>query len=215
MGWFRERFQTEFVITGKPQRDVIWEYPLDAVREALINAICHRDYKVNTNIQVRLYDDRLEIWNPGGLPTGLTAEDLLREHDSLPRNRLLADCLFYCGLIENWGSGTTRMASSLADANFPLPEFQVYSSNKFRVIFRKSLSDDHLNNLGLGSRQMQLLFLLKSGQQSITNEQYQTEFAVSKSTASRELRELVQKNILLKYGKTGKGTYYKLPLAFT
>jgi ATP-dependent DNA helicase RecG len=116
MIWFRERLQTEFVITGAPQREVVWEYPLEAVREAVVNAVCHRDYRSNTNAQIRLYDDHLELWNPGELPASLTADDLLRDHDSVPRNRLLADCLFYCGLIENWGSGTMRMAEALTVA---------------------------------------------------------------------------------------------------
>jgi len=59
-----------------------WEYPLDAVREAVANAICHRDYKNDAHIQIRLYENRLEFWNPGGLPPGLNVTDLLTEHQS-------------------------------------------------------------------------------------------------------------------------------------
>lgn len=73
MNWFHERFQTKFAITGKPQRDTIWEYPLEAVREAIVNAVCHRDYASPVNIQVRLYNDRLTIWNPGELSFPLTS----------------------------------------------------------------------------------------------------------------------------------------------
>lgn len=211
MSWFRERFTTEFVITGKPQRDVKWEYPLDAVREAVVNAICHRDYRINTNIQVRLYDDRLEIWNPGGLPPALTSDDLLREHDSLPRNRLLADCLFYCGLIENWGSGTTRMASALVKSGLPPPEFDSENSNRLRVIMRRDiLTEEYLLKLGLQDKQIQTVLLLKSRWTSITNEQYQNEFSVSKRKASKDLSDLVERKILVKHGTTGKGTYYTL-----
>ena len=211
MAWFREKFQTEFIITGKAQRDVKWEYPLDAVREAIVNAICHRDYQINTNIQVRLYDDRLEIWNPGGLPPALSVENLLRDHDSFPRNRLLADCLFYCGIIENWGSGTTRMDSILIDSDFPSPDFRVDSGNRFRVVFRKQLlSKEYLANLGLKESQVQAVLMLKSGQPGITNEEYQNNFSVSKRTASNDLSELVDKGILFKHGVTGKGTRYTL-----
>ncbi|MGH9549944.1 MAG: RNA-binding domain-containing protein, partial [Terriglobales bacterium] len=103
MIWFEQRLQTEFIITGKAVREEKWEYPLPAVREALINAVCHRDYAAAGSAQVRLYDDRFEIWNPGGLPIPLTPERLLEKHPSMPRNRLIADSLFYAGFIESWG----------------------------------------------------------------------------------------------------------------
>jgi ATP-dependent DNA helicase RecG len=104
MGWFRERLETTFVISGKPERDVLWEYPLSAIREAVTNVLCHRDYTGHAHSQIRLYDDRLEIWNAGGLPPSLTPDLLLREHDSIPRNRKIAEAFFYAGLIERWGS---------------------------------------------------------------------------------------------------------------
>ena len=91
MSWFRERLETEFIITGNPQREVRWEYPLAAIREAIINVLCHRDYTSHAHSQIRLYDDHLEIWNAGGLPPALTPEALLQEHDSLPRNRKIAE----------------------------------------------------------------------------------------------------------------------------
>jgi ATP-dependent DNA helicase RecG len=112
MAWLRERLQTRFEITGTPQRDVIWEYPLEAVREAIINAVCHRNYLSTAHIQVRLHDDRLEIWNPGGLPAPLTPADLLRDHDSIPRNPKIAPAFFFAGLVEQWRTGTIRIAVS-------------------------------------------------------------------------------------------------------
>jgi ATP-dependent DNA helicase RecG len=211
MTWFRERFQTEFVITGAPQREVIWEYPLEAVREAMINALCHRDYRSNTNVQIRLYDDHLEIWNPGDLPTNLTTDDLLREHDSVPPNRLLADCLFFCGLIENWGSGTIRMAEALTAADLPLPEFDNSTHGKFRVVLRSDrLTEESLQKLALSEKQIKAVMWLKTEGQILTNERYQETFAVSKRTASNDLRGLVDQGVLEKHGKTGKGTYYTL-----
>ncbi|MEI8191153.1 MAG: RNA-binding domain-containing protein, partial [candidate division NC10 bacterium] len=116
LGWLRERLQTRFQITGRPSREVVWEYPLEAVREAVVNAVCHRDYLGGGHIQVRLYDDRLEIWNPGGLPATLKPADLLRDHDSIPRNPKIASAFFFAGLIEQWGTGTIRMAAALRQA---------------------------------------------------------------------------------------------------
>ncbi|MCX8515135.1 MAG: putative DNA binding domain-containing protein, partial [Burkholderiales bacterium] len=138
MGWFRERLQTEFVITGKPQRDVIWEYPLNAIREAVVNLLCHRDYKGLAHSQIRLYDDRLEFWNDGGLPIGLSTEMLFVAHNSIPRNKIIAQAFFYAGLIEKWGSGTNRITEELIHQNHPLPQF-TSDNGKFRLYFYRAI----------------------------------------------------------------------------
>jgi ATP-dependent DNA helicase RecG len=79
-------------------------------------AVCHREYLAGAHIQVRLYDDRLEIWNPGGLPATLKPADLLQDHDSIPRNPKIASAFFLAGLIEQWGTGTIHMAAALKEA---------------------------------------------------------------------------------------------------
>jgi len=99
-------------------------YPPAALREALANAICHRDYSVpGGSVGVALYDDRLEISNPGTLPFDLTPEDLLRPHRSLPWNPLVAQVFYRRGIIETWGRGTLKMAELLAAAGHPPPAF--------------------------------------------------------------------------------------------
>lgn len=133
MNYFRERLQTRFEMTGKPQRKVIWEYPLEALREAVINAICHRDYMDNGQTQVRIYDNRLMVWNPGNLPDGLSVEMLKKEHRSIPRNRLVAKIFFYVGLIEQWGGGVAKMIQATKAAGLPEPTFE--EKGGLRVIF--------------------------------------------------------------------------------
>lgn len=86
-----------------------WEYPLDAVREAVVNAVCHRDYAGTGNVQVRVFDHGLEAWNPGGLPQGLSVSDLRRSHESKPRNKLVARVFFLVRYVEQFGTGTRRM----------------------------------------------------------------------------------------------------------
>ena len=105
MGYFHEHLQTRFEFIGEPAREVIWEYPLEALREAIINAICHCGYLDvgNTqvrNTQARWYDEQLVILNPGGLPSPLRLEDLKRAHRSMPHNHKIAEMFFYAGLIE-------------------------------------------------------------------------------------------------------------------
>lgn len=210
MSWFRERLQTKFVITGKPQRDVIWEYPLEAVREAIINAICHRDYASPINIQIRLYDDRLAVWNPGGLPFPLTPADLLHEHASIPRNRKVAEAFFYVKLIEQWGSGTTRMAAALQEAGLPAPEFDVSTAGLFRLnLHQDPFTEERLQSLGLNERQKRaVIYVREHGK--IGNTEYQHMERVSERTASRDLAVLVQLGILAPSGPKGRGVVYSL-----
>lgn len=208
--WFREHLKTAFVITGKLQRDTVWEYPLDAIREGIVNAICHRDYADTSFTQIRLYDDRLEIWNPGGLVPGLCLDDLLKFHRSMPRNSLIAEAFFYSGLIENWGTGTIRMASLLRSADIQEPVFETPNSSSFRLSFiREEFSEKQLRQLGLNERQMQAVAICKRSYK-MTNLKYKTELSVSKRTASDELAELVALKVFIKHGKTGPGTFYSL-----
>lgn len=123
-------------ITGKPQREEVWEYPLDAVREAVINAVCHRDYASTANVQVRIFDNALEVWNPGVLPSGLTVSDLKKEHESIPRNKSIARAFFLIRFIEQFGTGTRRIFQDCRDAGLPAPEFKS-RPNTFRIIFKK------------------------------------------------------------------------------
>lgn len=74
MQYFRERMETRYEFTGDPAREVVWEYPLDALREATLNAVCHRDYFDSAHIQIRWYDDRVVFYNPGVLQPPLTVE---------------------------------------------------------------------------------------------------------------------------------------------
>ncbi|OGV66337.1 MAG: hypothetical protein A2498_15315 [Lentisphaerae bacterium RIFOXYC12_FULL_60_16] len=127
------------------RREDQWEYPLDALREALVNAICHRDYASTANVQVRIFDDRLEIWNPGELPAGMTVDDLRREHESKPRNRLIANAFFLIKYVEQFGTGTRRIIDDCRSKGLPEPEFKVRPGT-FIATFRpakdsKSVSD--------------------------------------------------------------------------
>ena len=209
LGWFRRTLTTEFAFTGNLQRDVLWEYPLNAIREALINVLCHRDYTSGAHSQIRLYDDHLKIWNSGNLPPSLTPEMLLKEHDSIPRNRLIAEAFFYMGLIERWGSGTTRIADELHTAGFPAPEFES-KSGRFQVIFHKKTSEQSLKNPDLSKSQLSAIQYVKDNG-SISNTEYQNLTGLSKRTASRELSDLKLKGVftVTKEGR-GRGVLYRL-----
>ncbi|MEO1077087.1 MAG: ATP-binding protein [Bacteroidota bacterium] len=100
-------------------------YPLEALREALANALCHRDYAIEGGaVTLALYDDRLEITSTGTLPFGLTPADLKRAHASRPRNPILASVLYRRGLIERWGRGTLKIVRLIDQAGLAEPEFE-------------------------------------------------------------------------------------------
>ena len=91
----------------------------------MINALIHRDYfQTGSEIQIRVYDDCVVITNPGGLPEGMTVDELRQErHRSLPRNTLLAQVFYYGELLEKWGTGTSRMITLCQNHGIPEPEF--------------------------------------------------------------------------------------------
>ena len=91
--------------------------------EAIVNAVAHRDYNSNASVQVMLFSDRLEVWNPGGLPPLLTLDQLWGAHPSIPNNPLLARSLYLNRYIEEMGTGTLDMIRRCKDAGLSEPEF--------------------------------------------------------------------------------------------
>lgn len=123
-----------------------YEIPESAVTEAVVNAVAHRDYTSNASVQVMLFRDRLEVWNPGRLPYGMTVDKLRMLHSSDPTNPTIAHPLFLTGDIEHLGTGTTDMIAACEEAGLPAPEF--HQEEDFRVIIwrRKSNNDAHESN---------------------------------------------------------------------
>jgi len=209
MSSIRKNLKMEVKIGDKPERMERWEYPLPAIREGIINAICHRDYGETSNVQVRIFDDRLEIWSPGKLPPGITVDKLRREHESIPPNPLIARPFFLSGYIENWGTGTNRIIRECAEYGLPEPEFRE-TGTSFVITFRKDiLSEEYLKHIGLNIDQVKAVMHLKVNKK-ITNGEYQKLNGVSRSTATRELSSLVKLGIIERHGRTGRGTVYVL-----
>jgi len=186
-----------------------YELPPDAIGEAIINAIAHRDYYSHASVEVRLFADRLEVWNPGRLPGTLTLDDLRIDHHSVPHNPLLAESLYLTRYIEKAGSGTQLMIGLCREAGLPEPDFEQRSDSFVITLWRDWLTDEVIAGLDLNVRQRETINLLKS-RLTISNTQYQKEFSVAKRTASRDLNELMKKGVLEKIGTTGKGVQYRL-----
>lgn len=138
--YFREKLDTRFEMTGRPQRDVVWEYPLKALREAVTNAICHRNYASTRDTEVRLYDRQVMVWNDGGLPDQLSVQALKKAHPSVPRNKQIAEIFYYAGMIEQWGGGTRLILNECRASGMPEPVFEQVQG--FRVSLIKARSSD-------------------------------------------------------------------------
>ena len=210
MDFILKNINVEFVMTGKPTRDQVWDYPLEALREALINAVCHRDYTILSNIEIRIYDDKLVVRSPGGLPFGITLEELYKPHSSTLRNKGLAEVLYDTELIEQWGSGIEKMQKYCLDAGLPEPTFEEYQG--FQVVFRKDIYDEeYLHDLNLNERQIKAVMYVKgTGTGKITNKEYRDVCDTSERTSSRDLADLVASGLFEQIGTTGKGTVYVL-----
>jgi ATP-dependent DNA helicase RecG len=161
-------------------------------------------------IQIRVYTDKISIWNEGILPDGLTLEALKRSHSSRPRNPIIADICFKGGYIDSWGRGTIKILESCKQAKLPEPKMQEQDGGFIITLFKDTLTEDNLIKLGLNDRQVKaVLFVKEKGK--ISNADFQGLFGLSKATATRDLIELVEKYELFdKLGQRGAGTVYML-----
>ncbi len=123
----------DFVGMQRIEKD---EYPVAALREMLLNALVHRIY-MGAHIQLRVYDNRLSIWNEGGLPFGLTLEELKGEHNSRPRNPKIAKACFMAGYIDAWGRGTLKIYNSCTEHGLPEPDI-IEKDGGFMVVIYKA-----------------------------------------------------------------------------
>ena len=118
------------------QAPVTYEFPRAAVAEAIVNAVAHRDYASNASVQVMLFADRLEVWNPGELPPSLTPASLRLPHASIPRNPLLAEPLFLTRHIEKAGTGILDMIGLCKAAKLRPPEFRQEMGQFIQTLWR-------------------------------------------------------------------------------
>ncbi len=191
------------------------EYPIPAVREAIVNAVAHRDYAIRGDeIRVLMFSDRIEVYSPGRLPGHVTVENIVDERFS--RNEVIAQVLADLGFIERLGYGIDRMIRQMREWGLPAPRF-AETTNGFRVTLRgpgdKLVSPEadrsKWRTLDLNERQRAALdFIVK--RQRIANRDFRDLFPdVSEETLRRDLADLVEKDLLLKMGDK-KGTYYIL-----
>jgi len=185
------------------------EYPVPALREMLLNSLVHRNY-MGSFIQIRVYDDKINIWNEGMLPEGISLESLKHSHSSRPRNPLIADVCFKGGLIDAWGRGTIKIIDTCKAADLPEPELIERDGGFLVTLFKNHFTEEQLKKLGLNERQLKAVVYVKN-KRKITNSEYQSINNISRRTATDELTALVETFMVLKkIGTAGSSVIYEL-----
>ena len=179
--------------------------PAKALREAILNALAHRDYAAyHGGIRIGIWDDRVEVWNSGSLPSEITVGDLKRRHASLPRNPDIANVLFLRGLVEGWGIGTGMIVEQFDMYGLPEPQWYVESGG-LRLLLPTRESGAPVDLL---PRQRKFIAELGDGASARTAE-YETAIGqkVTSRQARNDLQQLVEAGFLRREGK-GRSTRY-------
>ena len=184
------------------------EYPIVALREMLLNALIHRNY-MGAPTQLRVYDNKLTLWNHGTLPEGITLDRLTKHHSSFPRNPVLAEACFRGGFIDAWGSGIMKILNSCKMAGLPAPIIEEDCGGLIVRLFKDRFAEEELQQLGLNNRQIKAVLYVKE-RGKITNKEYQEINSVAKPTASRDLSELTDTYKIFKNSGVGAGSIYEL-----
>lgn len=169
MSFFFKHLSLSGKIVGFKREEHL-EIPSEALREALINALCHRQYeKYNLTIGIAIYDDRIEIENPGMFPPQITLANIKEPHGSYPYNPLIADVLYKTSYLESWGSGVKRIVEACRKQNVPDPEWSM-SGGFVTVTFRKSTQTSTQTNIIKDDRKELVLELVPELVQSLSSQ---------------------------------------------
>jgi len=131
--------------TGR--RESRYEIPFRAIREAIANAVAHRDYRIASTVDIAIFDDRIEIWSPGDLPQGISLEDLHQPHQSVLRNGTIGELLYLVRYIEKWGTGIQNMKDWMVLNGLPKPKYEMMGLNFVTILFRQ-VEQEHLRQVG-------------------------------------------------------------------
>ena len=208
LGFVRKHINKEIIVTGNVRHTQKWQYPLEAIREIVLNMIVHRDYRSASDAIVKIYDHKIEFYNPGRLPDSIAVEDLLtNNYKSTPRNKLIADFCKSLGIIEKYGSGIKRIIDYFASARLPMPEFRNISDG-----FMVTVSDAYPETVEetveeIVGRDKAVSLILNSlvHDPRITQKQLMEKTGLSRRGIEWHIAQLKQKGILKRIGATKNG----------
>lgn len=200
--FIKRHTNVSYSIDHSGQRSEIREYPGIAIREAVINALVHRDYCFqNSCVYIHIFSDRLEIENPGGIAAGIALDEL--DGRSIRRNPVLADLLYRAGYGEKLGSGMIRIQTALRQNGNP--PYSISATNFFSIRFLPRVQKDA--GLTLSDHQLSILSALRSYSAGLTSQQLAVQLNVSSTTITRAIAELLTNSLVQKRGR-GRSTVY-------
>ena len=175
-----------------------YPFPEAALREAVLNAIVHKDYSGGVPVQISVYDNKIIFWNQGQLPDNWTVERLKHKHPSIPYNPDIATAFFRAGLIETWGRGTIKMINECRKSGLPDPEFN-YDLSGFMIEFRKKTSE---------KTSEKIITIIKTNPR-VTIQELASRIEISERSIERNLQKLQRENKLERIGPN-KGGYWRI-----
>ena len=144
IAFIRKHMMVEYIITGELQRTERFDYPPEAVREIVLNMIVHRDYRESSASIIKIFDDRIEFFNPGKLYGGITIDNLLTgNYSSKSRNKLIARAFKEIGLIERFGSGIMRILQICKDYGVKAPHFAEIHNGFNVTLYKEKLNSGY------------------------------------------------------------------------
>ena len=178
--------------------------PPVALREAVLNALIHKDYSSGNPVQISVYSNKLIIWNAGQLPTNWTVAKLKVKHPSQPNNPDIANCFFRAGLIEAWGRGTLKIINACKLAKVELPVFN-YELDEFSVTFTYTTKQVTTAKIPTTATTADKVLQLIVENNEITIPELARVIGVAEITIKRALRELQQQGKLMREGGNKSG----------
>jgi ATP-dependent DNA helicase RecG len=205
MAFIRRHINKQIIISGKATHDEVWDYPLEALREAIMNALVHRDYSDSGNVQIRIFDDRVEIWSPGLLPKEVDISEIYKQARSVPRNKLIIRIFHEINLIENWGTGFQRMLKLCRENGNPDPEFS-NRAGAFVASFKKRKENVPEN---VPENRASLICKLMKKDSTISALELAKKIGANEKTIKRAIDKLKREGIIRRIGPD-KGGHWKV-----
>ena len=221
--FIKKHINLSYAFDGSLQRKERWQYPLEAIRELLLNAVVHRDYKNTSDIVIKVFDDRMLFTNPGRIYGSLTIEDLKRDdYVSSIRNKLLAEAFYLTGDIEKYGTGFVRIREMLKD--YPEVSFSIKEIGDFFRIelvckptpgdlekdLQKGLGKDLQKQYGLTDNQLKILEAV-SHDRTVTQQRLSELIGITSKNIRVNMKKLKDKGLLKRVGPDKRG-YWQITL---
>ncbi|HFA50374.1 MAG TPA: HTH domain-containing protein [Bacteroidetes bacterium] len=191
------------------QRVETYPFPEEALREALLNAVAHKDYSSGNPIQISVYENKIIFWNAGQLPENWTVERLMKTHPSVPFNPGVANAFFRAGMIESWGRGTLKIMEECRQAGVPVPGFK-YDLSGFWIEFEKPFSDEKVSGDMSGKvsgKTSEMILQFINENENITAAEMAGKMGITKRTVERNLQKLQKEGGLIRVGSRKRGKW--------